>query len=105
MMATRHLDAAPHQVFASAARELLNKSENERSGVLSTAMSFLALYRDPIVGKVTSRCDWRIHDLVDGDRPVTLYLVVPPSDISRTQPLVRLVPHPIGRRLTAELQH
>jgi hypothetical protein len=26
---------------ASAARELLNKSDNERSGVLSTAMSFL----------------------------------------------------------------
>jgi type IV secretion system protein VirD4 len=104
MITTRHLGEAPHPVVASAARELLNKSENERSGVLSTAMSFLALYRDPVVGKVTSRCDWRINDLVDGERPVTLYLVVPPSDISRTKPLVRLVLNQIGRRLTEELK-
>ena len=59
MMATNHLGAANelrvHPVVASAARELLNKSENERSGVLSTAMSFLGLYRDPTIAMVTSR--------------------------------------------------
>jgi type IV secretion system protein VirD4 len=81
----------------------MNKSENERSGVLSTAMSFLGLYRDPVVAKVTSRCDWRITDLVEHNQPATLYLVVPPSDISRTKPLVRLVLNQIGRRLTEEL--
>ena len=37
-------------------------------------------------------------------RPATLYLVVPPSDISRTKPLVRLVLNQIGRRLTEELE-
>src|ERR1700736_2822691 len=104
MMRTPHIGDRPHPVVASAARELLNKSENERSGVLSTAMSFLGLYRDPIVAKVTSRCDWRIADLVDRDQPATLYLVVPPSDISRTKPLVRLVVNQIGRRLTEELK-
>jgi len=104
MMRTPHLGDRPHPVVAQAARELLNKSENERSGVLSTAMSFLGLYRDPVVAKVTSRCDWRIDDLVSGERPVTLYLVVPPSDISRTKPLVRLVLNQIGRRLTEELK-
>jgi len=103
MMATPHLGDRPHAVVASAARELLNKSENERSGVLSTAMSFLGLYRDPVVAKVTSRCDWRISDLVVRERPATLYLVVPPSDISRTKPLVRLVLNQIGRRLTEQL--
>jgi type IV secretion system protein VirD4 len=104
MMKTPHLGNRPHPVVASAARELLNKSENERSGVLSTAMSFLGLYRDPVVAKVTRRCDWRIADLVEGERPATLYLVVPPSDISRTKPLVRLVLNQIGRRLTEELE-
>ena len=104
MMTTRHLGDHPHPVVASAARELLNKSENERSGVLSTAMSFLGLYRDPVVAKVTSRCDWRIRDLVQGERPATLYLVVPPSDISRTKPLVRLILNQIGRRLTEDLK-
>jgi type IV secretion system protein VirD4 len=108
MMTTNHLgsEEAPevHPVVAAAAREVLNKSENERSGVLSTAMSFLGLYRDPTVAAVTSACDWRIADLLEGDRPLSLYLVVPPSDISRTKPLIRLVLNQVGRRLTERLQ-
>ena len=105
MMTTAHLgEAGPHPVVASAARELRNKSENERSGVLSTAMSFLGLYRDPVVAEVTRRSDWRIRDIVAGDRPTTLYLVVPPSDINRTKPLMRLLLNQVGRRLTEDLQ-
>ncbi len=108
MMATNHLGTKEHPqvhpVVASAAREVLNKSENERSGVLSTAMSFLGLYRDPTVAITTAACDWRITDLVDGPVPVSLYLVIPPSDISRTKPLVRLVLNQIGRRLTERLE-
>jgi type IV secretion system protein VirD4 len=105
MMTTPHLGAhGVHPVVASAARELLNKSENERSGVLFIAMSFLGLYRDPVVARVTRQCDWRIRDLVEGEHPTTLYLVVPPSDISRTKPLVRLVLNQMGRRLTEKLE-
>ncbi|MBL8387852.1 MAG: conjugal transfer protein TraG [Hydrogenophaga sp.] len=107
MMTTPHLareqGGGPHPVVASAAREVLNKSENERSGVLSTAMSFLGLYRDPTVAEVTSRCDWRIADLISTTHPVSLYLVVPPSDISRTKPLIRLILNQVGRRLTESL--
>src|SRR3546814_20231985 len=64
-------------------------------------MSFLGLYRDPVVAQVTRRCDWRIADLIADPRPATLYLVVPPSDISRTKPHIRLVPNQLGRRLPA----
>ena len=103
MMTTPHVNGAPHPVVASAAREVLNKSDNERSGVLSTAMSFLGLYRDPTVAEVTSRCDWRIADLISAAHPISLYLVVPPSDISRTKPLIRLILNQIGRRLTESL--
>src|SRR3546814_2534252 len=66
-------------------------------------MSFLGLYRDPTVAAVTAASDWRIADLVEAEHPVSLYLVVPPSDISRTNPLVRLVLNQLGRRLTEEL--
>jgi type IV secretion system protein VirD4 len=107
MLSTNHLgtDAEPkvHPVVASVARELLNKSENERSGVVSTAMSFLGLYRDPLIAATTASSDWRIADLIATDRPVSLYLVVPPSDISRTRPLVRLILNQIARRLTEAL--
>ncbi|MFX9012119.1 type IV secretory system conjugative DNA transfer family protein, partial [Acinetobacter baumannii] len=78
---TNHIgtEEAPmaHPAVASIARELLNKSENERSGVVSTAMSFLGLYRDPIIAANTACSDWRIADLMNADRPVSLYLVVP----------------------------
>jgi type IV secretion system protein VirD4 len=108
MLTTNHLgtEATPqvHPVVASVARELLNKSDNERSGVVSTAMSFLGLYRDPIVGRATACSDWRIAELTDPARPISLYLVVPPSDISRTRPLVRLILNQIARRLTEKLE-
>jgi type IV secretion system protein VirD4 len=107
MLTTNHLgtEAAPaaHPAVASIARELLNKSENERSGVVSTAMSFLGLYRDPIIAANTACSDWRIGDLMNAERPVSLYLVVPPSDISRTRPLVRLILNQVARRLTETL--
>ncbi len=107
MLTTNHVgsEEAPraHPVVASVARELLNKSDNERSGVVSTAMSLLGLYRDPVIAANTATSDWRIADLVSAKRPVSLYLVVPPSDISRTRPLVRLILNQIARRLTEEL--
>jgi len=88
MLTTNHLgtDAEPkvHAVVASVARELLNKSENERSGVVSTAMSFLSLYRDPLIAATTASCDWRIADLIATERPVSLYLVAP-SRLSQTR--------------------
>jgi type IV secretion system protein VirD4 len=108
MMSTNHLgtekEPKVHPVVASVARELLNKSENERSGVLSTAMSFLGLYRDPVVARNTGSCDWRIADLMEANRPISLYLVIPPADLSRTKPLVRLILNQIGRRLTESLE-
>jgi type IV secretion system protein VirD4 len=107
MLTTNHIgtDDAPeaHPAVASIARELMNKTDNERSGVVSSAMSYLALYRDPIIAANTATSDWRIADLVTAAQPMSLYLAVPPSDISRTRPLVRLILNQIGRRLTERL--
>jgi hypothetical protein len=80
MMTTSHLGAAAvHPAITSAARELLKMSENERSGVLSTAMSFLDLYRAFVMARVTRRCDWRIADLIAGDRRAALQSVPSPE--------------------------
>ena len=109
MLTTNHIGSedAPraHPVIASIARELLNKSENERSGVVSTAMSFLGLYRDPIIAANTARSDFRIAELMGGSRPISVYLAVPPSDLSRTRPLIRMLLNQIGRRLTEQRQN
>lgn len=104
MLQTLHLGNQVHSVVASSARELLNKAPEELSGVLSTATSFLALYRDPLVARATSRSDFGIGDLVDGPEPLSLYLVLPPSDITRMKPLIRLLLNQMGRRLTEKLE-
>lgn len=92
-----------HPTVAAAARALIDKSPNERSGVLSTTLSFLDLYRDPILARNTSVSDFRLEDLVNHERPVSLYLTVPPSDLSRTRPLVRLLLNQACRRLTEQM--
>jgi len=92
-----------HPAVARAARSLLNKSENERSSVLSSATKFLSLYHDDVVATNTAACDFSIADLMHHDRPVSLYLTVPPSDLSRVRPLLRLLINQIGRRLTERM--
>lgn len=104
MRTTQHLQGKSHPVVASCAREMLNKSENELSGVVSTAMSFLGLYRDPIIARNTSVSDLKIKDLMNASRPVSLYIVIPPSDLDRTKPLIRLLLNQIGRRLTESME-
>jgi type IV secretion system protein VirD4 len=104
MLKTSHLGEGPHPVVSQAAREMMNKSENELSGVFSTAMSCLGLYRDPVVARNTSESDFRITDLMNADAPVSLYLVVPPSDLARTRPIIRLILNQVGRRLTESME-
>lgn len=93
-----------HPVVAASARDMLNKSENEMSGVLSTAMSFLTLYRDPVVSKNTAFSEFKVRDLMNADRPVSLYLVVPPSDKDRLKPLIRLIVNQVVRTLTEKME-
>lgn len=104
MLETKHKDGKIHPVVAESARDMLNKAENERSGVLSTAMSFLTLYRDPIVAKNTEHSEFKIRDLMNHEKPVSLYLVVKPSDKDRLKPLIRLLINQIVRILTEKME-
>ena len=104
MLHTNHVGTddhpKPHPEVVASAQVVRNKSPNELSGVLSTAVRFVTLYRDPLIANATNQSDWRIDDIGDPKTPLSLYLVVPPSDISRTRPLMRLILNQILRRLT-----
>ena len=56
---------AAHPTIASAARDMMNRPDEERGSVLSTAMSFLSLYRDPLVAKNVARSDFKVSDLMN----------------------------------------
>ena len=89
MLRTNHRPSGPHSVVAQVARSMLNKADNELSGVISQSGHelYLDLFRDPLIARSTSTSDFRIADLMNLDHPVSLYLVVPPSDLSRLRRL------------------
>ncbi len=98
------VDSEIHPIVAEAARAVMNKSANERSGVLSTATAIMGLYRDPIVALNTEISEFSISDLMNYEDPISLYLVVPPSDINRTRPLIRMILNQVSRRLTETMK-
>jgi type IV secretion system protein VirD4 len=103
------LDGSPsmedetHDVVATIAREMMNKADNELSGVISTAVTNLSLYIDPLVSMNTEVSDFKIKDLMNDDQPVSLYLVLKPSDKDRLRPLTRLLLNQVLRILIEEL--
>ncbi|MCC7002659.1 MAG: type IV secretory system conjugative DNA transfer family protein [Gemmatimonadaceae bacterium] len=94
---------ATHNVVREKIREMLDKEDKDFSGVLSTAKTALSVYSDPLVARNTSGSDFTINDLVNHERPVSVYLVVPPSDKIRLRPLMRLIFTMIVNRLSERM--
>ncbi|MCP4932904.1 MAG: type IV secretory system conjugative DNA transfer family protein [bacterium] len=104
MMHFQHLPSGVHVTVAQSARDMLNREERERSAVHSTCVSFLTLFRDPIVALNSSESHFAIDDLMNHDQPVSLYIVIKPSDKDRLRPLVRIVLTQIIRRLMERME-
>ncbi|MFO0702013.1 MAG: type IV secretory system conjugative DNA transfer family protein [Nitrospira sp.] len=85
-----HVNGQVHPVVGAAARDMLDRPEEEAGSVLSSAKSYLALYRDPLVAHNVSASEFRIRDLMHHASPVSLYLVTKPNDKARLRPLIRV---------------
>jgi type IV secretion system protein VirD4 len=59
-------------IVASVAQEMLNKHIEERSGVLSTAVSLLSIFRDPLVADATDMHDFTAMDLRKAEKPIIM---------------------------------
>jgi len=99
-----HCAGQPHPVVASAGRDMLDRPPEEGGSVLSTAKSYLALYRDPVVARNVGQSQFRIHDLMHHRSPVSLYIVTQPNDKARLRPLVRIMVNMIVRLLADRME-
>lgn len=72
-------------------RRFAETSSKELTSIISTAHNALSLYRDPIVGENTSRNDFKVADLMNHERPVSLYFTTNFQDKDRMRPLARLL--------------
>jgi len=88
----------------SYAGEAVIKADRELSGVVSTAITNLSLYRDPIVAKNTSESDFFISDIMNSQTPVDLYLVVSPANLDRLRPLLRVFFNLALRKFTQKME-
>jgi type IV secretion system protein VirD4 len=92
-----------HTVVAETARNMLNKADEELSGVVSTACEFLSLYQDPFVAYNTSYSDFKIEDLTRAENPLSLYICTNPESQERLRPLIRLMVELIAKKLSSDL--
>jgi type IV secretion system protein VirD4 len=104
MVTYQHMNGEPHPVAAAAARDMMDRPEEEAGSVLSTAKSYLALYRDPIVARNVSKSEFKITELMHHESPVSLYIVTKPADKTRLRPLVRVMVNMILRLLADRLE-
>ena len=88
-----------HPFVAKAVQRQLNRADREGASVQSSIVTPMTIYDDPIVQKTISRSDFKIRDLVYGEKPMSLYLKIPQPDRDRLRPLVRLVLQLIFARL------
>ena len=65
MVTTGHVDGQNHPGIGSAARDMLDRPDEEAGSVLSTAKSYLSLYRDPVVARNVNASDFRIKQLMN----------------------------------------
>jgi len=98
MIRTDYGDPDITRFIRSSAQQVAQKFEKELSGVVSTANSVLNVFRDPLLERLMSDSDFRIEDIRTQEKPVSLYLVVPPPDARRLAPLLRLLWEQLVRR-------
>lgn len=111
MKTFKHRVGWVHPVVAQTGQDMSDRPEQERGSVLSSAKSYLSLYRDPVVAENTNSSDFKIKDLMfknevynPEEKPLSLYIVTQPTDKERLRPLVRILINMICRLLAEKME-
>lgn len=70
---------------------MASRAEEEQSSVLSTAATGFQLYQDPVISKNTAVSDFKLDDVMNYEKAVSLYLVASSADRAILQPIFRLM--------------
>ena len=89
-----------HQKIVSGAKRLLETRAEERQTGIKTIFGKLQLFDDPMLANATSASDFEIEDFITSKKPISLYLVVPSSDMQRIAPVFRLLISFMMRKFT-----
>jgi type IV secretion system protein VirD4 len=97
MMQSKHYDRNGveseyiNRIISNAASRCLGQHTKVRSDTFSTVFSKMRLFEDPYIAYVTGHSDFKLQDFYDSEFPITLYLTVPFSDITRISPVFKML--------------
>jgi type IV secretion system protein VirD4 len=97
MMDSKHYDKDGneseyiHKIISNAAARCIGQHTKVRSDTFTTVFSKMRLFEDPNIAFVTGHSDFKLQDFYDSDAPISLYLTVPFSDITRIAPVFKLL--------------
>lgn len=97
--------AGKHPNVAKTFVDFGNTATQTFGSILSNATDKLNIFGIDIVKKNTSSSDFRINDIMNYEKPVTLYLVVEPSAIVLMSPLIRILLVQMINLLTPEMDY
>lgn len=100
-----YADGTTHRLVSSMGQAMLNKPDNERGSVISTMDSVLGIYKDPVTARNTAESDFKILDIMNADKPVSLYLITTPDNKDRLCPLLRLLINMMLKKLAAKVDY
>ena len=92
----------PHvrQIFQA----MIDKPDKEFGSILSTLDTALIIYRNPVLVENTSTSDLVMKDLMDCEKPISLYLVFGPGEIDVVRPLCRVIVEMMWRLNVEEMK-
>jgi type IV secretion system protein VirD4 len=99
-----HYNGQNHPAVGAAAQDMTDRPDEEAGSVLSTAKSYLALYRDPIVARNVGASDFKIKDIMQQTSPASLYVITTPDEKTRLRPLIRIMVAMTVRLLTGRMK-
>jgi type IV secretion system protein VirD4 len=85
------------------ARSMLNKADNELSGVIGSSNQYLSPYADPIVASNSEHSDFRLEELYSSDLPVSFFICLNPGELKANKALVRILLQIIANKMTEDL--
>jgi len=86
-----HREGKIHEIIANVAKRNKSRPDDERGSVLSTAVTALQVFEDPMVRNCSSSSDFCLNDFKVFENPISLYITVPFPDLDRLSSFLRII--------------
>ncbi len=94
----------PDHLIAEA-KKISSLSDGNRTSIIGSVDAALHLFRAPIVGEVTSESHFNMLDLIEAEKPLTIYLCIDVNDLDTFSQLFNLMVTNAVSSLTGKLKN